>query len=128
MIGIVVLGHQRVAESLVEAAFSIIGKRAQVEYVGFFPEESEKELAQKIKEAVKNVDRGKGVILVCDLFGGSCAFVAGRLYGKKEDIKIICGANLAMLLKLFTYTGSSIDEASSQAMDAAKRGVAPLIL
>lgn len=126
MIGIVVVGHLKVAEALVQTAFSIVGRREQVEYVGFFEDESERSFAQRVREAVKSVDRGKGVLLVCDLFGGSCAFIVGKLYAKREDIKIVCGANLAMLLKLFTYTGPSLEKAATEAIEAAKRGAALL--
>jgi PTS system mannose-specific IIA component len=52
-----------------------------------------------ISEAIKTVDQGKGVIVLTDLFGGTPSNLAISLM-KTENIEVIAGVNLPMLIRL----------------------------
>ena len=55
--------------------------------------------AQDIADAIAEVDRGKGVIILTDLFGGTPSNLAISLM-KSENIEVIAGVNLPMLIRL----------------------------
>jgi PTS system mannose-specific IIA component len=52
-----------------------------------------------IAEAIGRVSNGKGVIILTDLFGGTPSNLAISLM-KSEDIEVIAGVNLPMLIRL----------------------------
>jgi PTS system mannose-specific IIA component len=54
---------------------------------------------QDIAEAIGRVDNGKGVIILTDLFGGTPSNLAISLM-KTENIEVIAGVNLPMLIRL----------------------------
>ena len=62
-------------------------------------------------QAVKEVNFGDGDLLLCDMFGGtpsnlSLSFLA-------EDVEVVTGVNLPMLLKLYTQRESPLLEVAS---------------
>jgi PTS system mannose-specific IIA component len=52
-----------------------------------------------IADAITTVERGKGVIILTDLFGGTPSNLAISLM-KTENIEVIAGVNLPMLIRL----------------------------
>ena len=102
MIGIVVVAHFNLAREMVAATELIVGKQEQFTYVDIFPDEDVETIKGRVVAALKNVNAGKGVIILTDMFGGtpsniSLSFLAA---GKVE---VVTGVNLPMLIKLVTY-------------------------
>jgi PTS system mannose-specific IIA component len=56
------------------------------------------ETREKLREAIREVDSGDGVIVLTDMFGGTPANLA--LTFLDERIEVLTGVNLPMLLKL----------------------------
>ena len=61
----------------------------------------------KINKALKEVDRGSGVVLFTDMFGGTPSNMAFSFL-EKGKVEVITGTNLPMLLK-FTFVQKSTD-------------------
>ena len=57
------------------------------------------ESQRKIEEAVRAVDKGKGVIILTDMFGGTPSNLALPLL-KKGELEIVTGVNLPMIIKV----------------------------
>ena len=57
------------------------------------------ELREFIGNAIAKVDRGRGVIILTDLFGGTPSNLAISLM-KSENVEVIAGVNLPMLIRL----------------------------
>ncbi|MBI4777735.1 PTS sugar transporter subunit IIA [Candidatus Desantisbacteria bacterium] len=102
MIGIVIATHGCMGIELVKTAELIIGKCEKVEAVPFFPHESGEELTQKIKQAIANVNDGDGVAIFVDLVGGNCCTISGAFL-RDENIEILSGVNLPMIIKLIDH-------------------------
>jgi PTS system mannose-specific IIA component len=58
------------------------------------------EARAQLAEAIREVDRGEGVIVLTDMFGGSPANLA--LTFLEERLEVVTGVNLPMLVKLST--------------------------
>ena len=80
MIGLVLVTHGRLAAEFVVAMEHVVGP-------------------QDIANAIAAVDSGKGVIILTDLFGGTPSNLAISLM-KSENIEVIAGVNLPMLIRL----------------------------
>lgn len=73
-----------------------------------------------IVDAVAAVNRGKGVIILTDMFGGTPSNLAISVLG--PGIEVIAGVNLPMLIKLASVrTKMSLAEAVNAAQDAGKK-------
>jgi PTS system mannose-specific IIA component len=98
MVGLVIASHGRLAEELVSTAAGIVGPLAKVATCSVEPGASAEEVKQQIRDAVKAVDEGDGVIVFADLIGGSPCTQSLSLC-QQADIEVVTGVNLPMLLK-----------------------------
>jgi len=100
MIGVVICTHASLSTALLEATEMIVGEMEKTEAVCVQPGDSGETIVNRLSTAMKAVDSGSGVIILCDMFGGTPSNVSLSLLG--DDVEIITGVNLPMLLKLFT--------------------------
>jgi PTS system mannose-specific IIA component len=102
MVGIVIITHLKLGEELLAVAELIVGKLKQFQAVSINPTEGVEEIREKISEAIRRVDRGKGILILTDMFGGTPSNIS-LSFLEEGKIEVITGVNLPMLLKLSTY-------------------------
>ncbi len=99
MIGLVLVTHGRLAAEFVVAMEHVVGPQEAIEAICIGPEDDMEARRQDIADAIATVDKGKGVIILTDLFGGTPSNLAISLM-KTENIEVIAGVNLPMLIRL----------------------------
>ncbi len=117
-----VIGHGGLALALVETAIQIVGEIEAIKGIDFLPHEGKEKLLGKIIEAIKEVDKGQGAILLTDLFGGCCCNVSASL-STRYPVKVISGVNLSMLLEVIFHRESPLEELESLAVKGGMRGI-----
>jgi len=98
MVGLVVASHGHLADELVATARQIVGEVDRVATLSVEPHSSLEEIRARIKDAVKSVDDGEGVLVFADLIGGSPCTQSLSLC-QQARIEVVTGVNLPMLLK-----------------------------
>ncbi|MDH4224353.1 MAG: PTS sugar transporter subunit IIA [Deltaproteobacteria bacterium] len=109
-IGLIIACHGLLAEGLVEACGLIWGQSLQpadqtpptqktfpVHPFSLVPGEEPKHTAKRLKALVKKCDKGRGVIVMVDMLGGTPASLALALMVDKQ-VEVITGVNLPMVL------------------------------
>ena len=99
MIGLVLVTHGRLAAEFITAMEHVVGPQEAIEAVCIGPDDDMEERRKDIAKAIGSVERGKGVIILTDLFGGTPSNLAISLM-KSEKIEVIAGVNLPMLIRL----------------------------
>ena len=99
MIGLVLVTHGRLAAEFVTALEHVVGPQEAVEAICIGPDDDMEKRRKDIAEAVGRVDGGQGVIILTDLFGGTPSNLAISLM-KSENVEVIAGVNLPMLIRL----------------------------
>jgi mannose PTS system EIIA component len=99
MIGLVLVTHGRLAAEFITAMEHVVGPQEAIEAVCIGPDDDIEKRRKDIAKAIRTVDRGKGVIVLTDLFGGTPSNLAISLM-KTENIEVIAGVNLPMLIRL----------------------------
>ena len=102
MVGVVVATHGQLAEELIRTAEGVCGTLEQCRAVSVGTPSIEDARA-RLAEAIREVDRGDGVIVLTDMFGGSPANLA--LTFLDDHLEVVTGVNLPMLMKLSTCRG-----------------------
>lgn len=106
MVGLVVATHGRLAEELLHTAELIVGRLEQSEAVSVGADASVDEARARLAEAMKRVDSGDGVLVLTDMFGGTPANLALTFLG--DQVEVVSGVNLPMILKLSTARGEDL--------------------
>lgn len=109
LVGALIVTHGRLGQELVAAAGMIVEDISHISSVSIGWHNNVDESKARIEEAVKSVDRGKGVILLTDMFGGTPSNISLSML-KKGKLEIITGVNLPMVIKLANQTGTETFE------------------
>ncbi|MEM7242650.1 MAG: PTS fructose transporter subunit IIA [Pseudomonadota bacterium] len=120
MIGIVIVGHGRLAQEYLAAIEHVMGPQAAIEAVSTVAECNRTNKQAEICAAADRVDQGEGVIVVTDMFGGSPSNLSMKACDC-SDRRILYGANLPMLLKLAKSRRLPMEQALSAAISAGKK-------
>lgn len=111
MIGIVVSGHINFATGMKSAVKAITGEQKQMAYIDFVESMSTDQLEDQLRQAVKDVDSGDGVLILADLPGGSPSNRASAILMDTKNVELIAGANLPMIANAaFERDGASLQE------------------
>jgi len=98
IICIVAVSHCGVAAEMICAAELITGPLEACRALTLQAGQPVEEMVKQLREAIKEVDRGHGVLILTDLFGGTPANISLSFLGPK--VEVVCGMNLPMLIKL----------------------------
>lgn len=71
---------------------------------------------------VESMNQGKGVLVLTDLFGATPCNVACRLLPNYR-VRIVCGVNLPMLVKIMNYPSADLDTLANKALSGGVQGV-----
>ncbi len=103
MIGILIVAHGSLADSLVECATHVLGQRptglATLDFTGHAdPDERQKALQARLSQ----LDQGHGILVLTDVYGATPSNTLCRLL-EPAHIEGVSGVNLPMLLKALNY-------------------------
>lgn len=120
MIGLVLVTHGRLAEEFIAATEHVVGPQQAMRAICIGPDDDMEQRRSDIVDAVAAVNRGKGVIILTDMFGGTPSNLAISVLGPGTEV--IAGVNLPMLIKLASVRSKvDLTEAVNAAQDAGKK-------
>lgn len=99
MIGLIVTGHGNFASGITSSIDLIAGKQNDYVAVDFDGEGTDK-LENDLKTALEKLSACDGIIIFCDLAGGSPFKTAVVLTASNSKVKVIAGTNLPMLCEI----------------------------
>lgn len=101
MQGVVIVTHYRLGEEFLQALRLIVPDAPDYEAVSIDPKQSVDEMRQAIKDALERADRGEGVLMLTDMFGGTPSNMS-LSFLEEHEVEVVTGVNLPMLIKLAT--------------------------
>ena len=101
MIGAIIVTHGSLGEEIIKSAEMIIGQQEKIKSVAIRPEDSEATIRENIAKALNEVDEGKGVLILTDMFGGTPSNLS-LCFFEENRIEVVTGINLPMLIKFST--------------------------
>lgn len=112
MIGFILTGHGSFAPGLMGAVEMIAGPQEHFEVVDFREEETLEVFEEKMNQAIEKVAGATdGVVIFSDLLGGTPFRTAMLASNDKENIEVIAGTNLPILIEgsglRFAYTNAA---------------------
>ena len=121
MIGLILVTHGRLAEEFIAATEHVVGSQTNVRAISIGPDDDIEQRRRDILAAVEAVDSGAGVILLTDMFGGTPSNLAISAM-ERDNVEVIAGVNLPMLVKLASVRGEcGLEEAVNQAQEAGRK-------
>lgn len=121
MIGLVLVTHGRLAEEFRSAVEHVVGPQESFETVSIGADDNMEQRRSDIVDAVARVDKGSGVVVLTDMFGGTPSNLAISVM-EAGRIEVIAGMNLPMLIKLSSVRkGDQLAAAVEEAQAAGRK-------
>lgn len=120
MIGIVIVAHGGLAAEYHSAVEHVVGPQSGMIAIAIGAEDDRAAKQDEICDAADSVDKGNGVVIVTDMFGGSPSNLSLRACSP-ENRRILYGANLPMLIKLAKSRRKDVPTAVEDALRAAHK-------
>ena len=100
MIGLLVTGHANFGTGITSSVNLIAGEQEAYQAVDFLPTYSTEDLTREITRALDELKECEGVIIFTDLMGGTPFNVSAQIGHGKDNIRIVAGTNLPMLVEI----------------------------
>jgi mannose PTS system EIIA component len=123
MIGILIVAHDNLGESLVKAVTHVLGTRPpQFEVLSVAATDDPTLLLPAAREQVHRLDSGEGVVIFSDIFGATPCNLACKLL-EAGHVEGVAGVSLPMLVRAFTYRTRGLDMMIKKAVSGGCEGV-----
>jgi PTS system ascorbate-specific IIA component len=123
MIGVLIIAHGTLGDSLVAAVTHVLGARPpQFEVLDVGASDDPVTVLPQARAAIQSLDTGEGAVIFSDLYGATPCNVAIKL-AQPGRIEVVSGVNLPMLVRAFTYRNKGLDTLVKKAISGGCEGV-----
>lgn len=125
-VAILVITHNSIGQSLIETAASMLGKEALEVKSLSIPANLEPQnlgyYADQIRDCITDSSSADGVLILTDIYGATPNNLA-RYFGSEENVEIISGLNLPMLLRVLNYHHKPLSALAQIAIEGGHKGI-----
>ena len=120
MVGILLITHNGLGDSLIDCLRHVLGVApAHVKALSVYANDDPLRKEEEGRSLIAVLDKGKGVLILSDVFGATPCNIARRLH-QSGRIEGVAGVNLPMLLRVACYSNKSLDELVQRALDGGR--------
>ena len=123
MIGILIIAHGNLGDSLIQCMTHLLGKKPDgITSLQVTGTDDARSLLPTAQRLVAAVDEGEGVLVITDIFGSTPSNIACKLLipGRVEGV---AGANVPMLVRAVTYRTRGMDVMLNRVVSGGCEGV-----
>lgn len=123
MIGILIIAHGSLGESLIHCVTHVLGKQPpQLAHFAVGTNDDPSDLLPQAQQLMNALNTGSGVLILSDMYGASpCNLVAKLL--APGSIEGVAGVNLPMLVRVLNYRDKPIKICLEKAVSGGRDGV-----
>ena len=124
MIGILVVAHANLGQTLIDTVEFILGGEQEfMMSVSIDIQQNPENLRKKIKQGIAKVRSDNGVIIMTDMFGGTPSNLSYSFL-EEGTVEVISGVNLPILLKAVTARKKmNMEKLTSTLVDHGKKSI-----
>ncbi len=123
MVGILIITHGTLGESLIHSASHVMGGRpANLTQIGVGLDDDPQVMLPQAEKLLRDLDDGAGVLVLSDVYGATPCNIACKLLipGRVEGV---AGVNLPMLVRALTYRNEPLKTVVAKATSGGIEGV-----
>ncbi|BCB28633.1 PTS fructose transporter subunit IIA [Sulfurimicrobium lacus] len=123
MIGILIVAHGALGESLIHCASHVMGSRPlNLQQLGVTIHDDPVAILPQARELVQQLDQGDGVLILTDIYGATPTNITCRLL-EPGRVEGIAGVNLPMLVRALTYRDEPLATVVEKALSGGHDGI-----
>lgn len=126
MVGVLIVTHNGIGDEMLKTAETFLGKRLPAARSIAIPGDlTADELgghADRIQQAIEDLDQGEGVLILTDMLGATPSNLA-HYFADQHMVKILSGLNLPMLIRVINYAERDLDSLARAGIQGGNRGI-----
>ena len=123
MIGILLITHGTFGEALIQNVCHVLNKRPPlIAQLGVAAQDDPLDVLPLARLLLNEVDGGKGVLVMTDIYGASPANLVLKLL-EPGRVEGVAGVSLPMLLRAITYRNKGMETMIAKAISGGRDGV-----
>lgn len=123
MIGILIIAHGNLGESLIHCVSHVLGKNPpQLQCFAVGTDDDPTDLFPIAQQAVEKLNTGEGVIILSDMYGATPCNLVTKLLAPSH-VEGVAGVNLPMLVRVLSYRDKPIKACVEKALSGGRDGV-----
>jgi PTS system ascorbate-specific IIA component len=120
LVGILLITHNGLGDSLIDCVRHVLGVApAHVRALSVLAKDDPVRKEEEARALIAQLDKGKGVLLLSDVYGATPCNIALRLC-QPGRIEGVAGVNLPMLLRVASYSNKPLNELVQRALDGGR--------
>jgi PTS system mannose-specific IIA component len=123
MIGILIIAHGTMGESLIHCANHVFGAHPpHLDQMSVALHDDPNTLLPRAQDLIKQLDQGDGVLVLSDMYGATPCNVSCRLM-QPGKLEVVAGVNLPMLVRVLNYRNEPLHVLVEKAISGGREGV-----
>ena len=123
MIGILIIAHGTLGESLIHCANHVFGADTpHLAQMTVALHDDPNVLLPRAQGLIDQLDQGAGVLVLSDMYGATPCNVCCRLM-QPGKLEVVAGVNLPMLVRVLNYRNESLSVLVEKAISGGREGV-----
>lgn len=123
MVGLLVVAHANYGKAIIDTAYLLVGANpVSIEILQIFHDNDPDKSLSQAQKLITKLDHGNGVLVLTDLFGSTPCNIATALQ-LNDEIKVIAGMNLPMLIRILNYRNLGLPELIEKALHGGREGI-----
>lgn len=112
-IPIILASHGPFAKGALECAQMLMGEQQNIDVISVLIDSNVDNLRRQMHDSYQQLNRGKGVIILVDILGGTPCNLAGELLLNHDDVLLFCGFNIPVLLEVLNNREGTLNDVKS---------------
>lgn len=123
MIGILIIAHGTLGESLIHCANHVFGADTpHLAQMTVALHDDPSALLPRAQALIERLDQGNGVLVLSDMYGATPCNVCCRLM-QPGKLEVVAGVNLPMLVRVLNYRNEPLPVLVEKAISGGREGV-----
>ena len=123
-VGILLVSHNQIGTELINTARQMLScSPLPTKVISICTHDQTEAITRQLKEELMGLDQGNGVLILTDMFGSTPSNIACSV-SDRDDIRVISGLNLPMLIRVLNYPNLNLNELEIKALSGGQEGIA----
>lgn len=122
-VGILIISHNQIGTELINTARQMLSCcPLPTKVLSIEINDQPDDVKTKLDQILTELDQGNGIIILTDMFGSTPSNIA-CVVSDRDDIRIVAGLNLPMLIRVLNYPSLNLDELEQKALSGGQEGI-----
>jgi PTS system mannose-specific IIA component len=122
-VGLLLVSHNQIGAELINTARQMLSCcPLPTKVISIRSSDKTEDLTEQLNQKIQCLDQGNGILILTDMYGSTPSNIACSV-SELDNVRVISGLNLPMLVRVLNYPNLNLDELEIKALSGGQEGV-----